>query len=286
MGWERKIPFGYRMEQTKIICEEAEAEAIRRIFEYYLEGESMAQIAQTMSGCDVRYHAHTAVWNKNMIKRIIEDDRYLGNEDYPGIIDRKTFLSVRLMREEKAQPASPCPEPLKSLRNKIICPACGARMLRHPSRRKKTRWICANDDCRQTAIIQDEIFMKEIEQCLKKLLLSPELMKAPELQQPIISLDTLRLKNELTAAFNRGTESSEYMKRLIFALAAERYNALADMTAEYEMNKLRRQIEEHEIDMDTLIKKAVRRILLHRSAGVSIELINGVTIASEKEETQ
>lgn len=286
MGWERKIPFGYRMEQTKIVCEEAEVEAIRRIFEYYLEGESMAQIAQAMSGRDVRYHAHTDEWNKNMIKRIIDDDRYLGNEDYPGIIDKEMYNSVRLMREEKARALSPCPNALKTLRSRIKCPICGERMLRHPNRRKKTRWICTNNDCRHTAIIQDEILMKEIEQCLKRLALSPQLLNVPKLQQPAPSMDTLRLENELTAAFNRGVESVEYMKKLIFTLAAERYNAITDMTAEYEMNKLQSQIEEHGIDTNTLIEKAVRRVLLHRSAGVSIELINGVTITSEREKVQ
>lgn len=76
------------------------------------------------------------------------------------------------------------------------------------------------------------------------------------------------------------------MKTLIFTLAAERYKALPDMTAVYEMNRLQEQFKEHEIDMDTLINKAIRRILLRRDAGVVVELINGVRISSGEEKSQ
>lgn len=286
MGWERTIPFGYRMEQAKLICEESEAETVRRIFEHYLGGESLARIAKSLSEQDVRYHAHSQVWNKNMIKRIIEDGRYLGNEDYPKIVDEDIFLSVRLMKANKVQRVSPCHESIKPLRSKITCAVCGSRMRRHPSRQKKARWICNNDECRQTAIIQDDDLMSEIDGCFTKLTLSPQLLPASALVRPVKGKDLMRLENELTVALNRGAENSEYMKTLIFTLAAERYKALPDMTAVYEMNRLQEQFKEHEIDMDTLINKAIRRILLRRDAGVVVELINGVRISSGEEKSQ
>ena len=286
MGWERKIPFGYRMEQTKLVCEESEAETVRRIFERYLGGESLAQIARSLSGQDVRYHAHSPVWNKNMIKRIIEDGRYLGNEDYPKIVDRDTFLSVRLMKADKVQPVSPCPEAIKPLRDRMSCAVCGARMRRHPSSRRKIRWICANNDCRHTAIIQDEDLIEGVKRCLEKLTLSPQLSEGSAPESMPKGMNILRLENELTAAFNRGTESVAYMKALIFALAAERYSALPDRTAEHEMDTLQVQFNEHEIDMEIFINKAVRRVLLRRGAGVAVELINGVTITNGEEEAK
>jgi len=286
MGWERNIPFGYRMEHTKMICEEREAETVRKIFEHYLGGESLAQIAKWLSGQTVRYHAHTTRWNKNMVKRIIEDGRYLGNGDYPEIVDKDAFLAARLMKADKIQPVSPCPEFIKPLRGRVICSVCGNRMRRHPSSRRKTRWICTNEDCRHTAIIQDEELKKEIDECLAALPLPLQLPAVLTPKPDPKGKDILRLENELTAAFNRGTESAEYMRTLIFALAAERYSAIPDITAEYEMNKLREELSEHEIDTDALISKAVRRILLHRDAGVALELINGVTITSGEEKAQ
>lgn len=286
MGWERKILFGYRMEQTRIVREDTEAEIVKMIFERYLNGESLAQLANTLSGQNVRYHAHTPAWNKNMIKRIIEDNRYIGCEDYPKIVDKELFLAVRLLKAEKAKPICPCPELIKPLRGRITCAVCGSIMRRHPSNKRKIRWICQNKECRETAIIQDEEMIDGIGQCLAKLTQSPQLLTVTEAKTTIPGKDALRLENELTAAFNRGTESLEYMITLIFALASERYNAIPDISVEYEAKKLQKKIADQTIDLDTLIRKAVRRVLLRRRAGVAIELINGVVITYRQEEVQ
>ena len=100
--------------------------------------------------------------------------------------------------------------------------------------------------------------------------------------------DILRLQNELTAAFNRGTETPEYMRSLIFALAAEQYNNLPDLTLMQTLKELQDRIAVEGITKENrreIEQKAIRRILLGKESGVSIELINGKTISS-KEETE
>ena len=95
-------------------------------------------------------------------------------------------------------------------------------------------------------------------------------------------MDAIRLENELTAAFNRGTESTAYMKMLIFAAAAERYRTLPDLTVAHEARAIQGRLE----DRGIVIEKAVRRILLQRGAGITVELINGKTIQSGEEAAQ
>ena len=107
MAWQRTIPFGYQMRQGKIICEQSESGAVKNIFSLYLAGESLKRIAEIMSESGIRYHRHTEQWNKNMVKRVLENAHYLGDEDYPKIIDNNDFLAVRLQKADRDK-RTPC----------------------------------------------------------------------------------------------------------------------------------------------------------------------------------
>lgn len=76
MAWQRKTPFGYQIQNGRITCHPEEAESVRYIFSHYLLGSSYNQIADEMAQQGVRYHQHTAQWNKHMVKRILENERY------------------------------------------------------------------------------------------------------------------------------------------------------------------------------------------------------------------
>lgn len=87
MPKNRTIPFGYCMRNGKIITGLTESKAVVRIFEEYLNGSSLLQIAKLMESEKIRYTVNSEHWNKNMVKRIIENERHLGNGKYPQIID-------------------------------------------------------------------------------------------------------------------------------------------------------------------------------------------------------
>ena len=78
MAWQRKIPFGYMICGGLILPHPQEADAVRYIFGQYLAGASLLTIAEGMTRQDIRYHQHTAEWNKNMVKRILENAKYTG----------------------------------------------------------------------------------------------------------------------------------------------------------------------------------------------------------------
>ena len=42
------------------------------------------------------------MWNKNMVARILEDQRYAGTEDFPAIIEREQFRAVKDQRRQLA----------------------------------------------------------------------------------------------------------------------------------------------------------------------------------------
>ena len=289
MSWKRDIPFGYRMEMSRIVTDKTEADIVRQIFSMYLTGDSLKRISEQMEASGACYHAGTHKWNKNMVKRILENSKYIGTESYPRLIDPKDFIEVRMRCAERQQKVVPCPEPIQASSKITVCAVCGGRMYRYPKKGWPTRWVCQSKECGQAVTLADDRYRTEIDRCLARLALSPALLDpcAPDEQQ--VSPDVLRLKNELTAAFNRGTESPEYIRSLIFSLAAEQYNALPDMSLIHTLNELQDRIASEGITEDNrreIEQKAVRRILLGRESGVSIELINGKIISSKEEAEQ
>lgn len=84
----RNIPFGYCITNGEYALNDTEAEAIRQIFARYIGGDSLKTIATQMT---VPYNACKPVWNKNMVSRVLENRRYLGENGYPAIISQYDF---------------------------------------------------------------------------------------------------------------------------------------------------------------------------------------------------
>ena len=62
------------MQKGEIIAEPTESQAVKDIFKLYLDGNSMSEIARQMSISQISYNGITFDWNKNMVKRILENE--------------------------------------------------------------------------------------------------------------------------------------------------------------------------------------------------------------------
>lgn len=175
MAWQRKIPFGYQVQNGRINCHPEEAELVRAVFSRYLLGGSYSQIADEMTQQGVRYHQHTAQWNKHMVKRILENERYLGMDGYPQLVTDEEFLAVRLRRGEQNTYA-PCPSEIIPIRDKAVCALCGEKMARDTKSRGRPRWRCKNPECGGSVYLDDSIILERVVQKLKVLAHSPECM--------------------------------------------------------------------------------------------------------------
>lgn len=102
MPKNRTIPFGYCMKNGEITTEPKEVYAVVAIFDEYLKGRSLSEIAKLMQSEKIRYNAISDKWNKNMVKRIIENERYLGTEKYPQLIAEDIFRQANEKRVKKA----------------------------------------------------------------------------------------------------------------------------------------------------------------------------------------
>ena len=87
------IPFGYTIQNGRAVVNEEEAVKIKKLFEAYLSGLSLAEAAQK-AGIK-RYHTSIA--------RMLTDKRYVEDKFYPPIISRDTFEKAQLERRRRAE---------------------------------------------------------------------------------------------------------------------------------------------------------------------------------------
>ena len=98
MKSHRNIPFGYMMRGGEIVLHPEESAAVREIFDMYLRGMSLKSIAASMT---VPYNVDK-VWNKNMVSRILENEKYIGADGYPAVIEENMFRKVNEIKQRKA----------------------------------------------------------------------------------------------------------------------------------------------------------------------------------------
>ncbi|MCM1062671.1 MAG: recombinase family protein [Eubacterium sp.] len=103
----RNIPFGYCVINGKYAINTAESEAIQRIFSEYINGKSLKVIAKEMT---IPYNTGKAVWNKNMVCRILENKKYIGENGYPKIITEQDFEEAARIKAERNTYRKPIPQ--------------------------------------------------------------------------------------------------------------------------------------------------------------------------------
>lgn len=124
MGTNRKLPFGYKMEQGRVVVNTGEATWVKYLFEQYNLGVSIRFLTNVMHNSSVPYDGDRR-WNINMVARILADERYIGQGGYPAILDDTVFCTAMEKRNKKA-PAVQKTEAQKLLRRK-----CGCRITPH-----------------------------------------------------------------------------------------------------------------------------------------------------------
>ena len=102
----RSIPFGYCMVNGKYALNAPEAEAVRKIFADYIGGKSLKTIAAEMT---LPYIIGKSGWNKNMVCRVLENQKYIGESGYPQIITSEDFRMAALIKAERNTYRKPTP---------------------------------------------------------------------------------------------------------------------------------------------------------------------------------
>lgn len=231
-----------------------------------------------------RYHQHMAAWNKNMVKRVLENQKYIGADSYPPLVPNEDFAAAQRQRSDR-NTYTPLAAEVRLLSSKMVCAQCGGRLARSTRSHGRIHWRCQEPDCGQSVSISDEALTEMVNGRLRELSHAPHLLTAPETQQAGPDLGSIRLQNELTLALNRGAESPAYIKFLALTTVVQRCSQLPDPTPAHELERLRTRLEQGPADTDTLsalLATAVRAVRLASNKTVELELISGTIITEEE----
>lgn len=283
MAKNRVMPFGYYMKNGEIIVDFTESKAVVSIFEEYLNGSSLLQIAKHMESEKVRYSEGSDRWNKNMVKRIIENEKYLGTDKYPQIISESFFKQANEKRVSKATSVCVISEDLKEIRNRTYCTECGHRLSRIGGNCRCAKWDCRNPDCfRFEYQLTDQMIIGAILTVLNTVIANPSLIEnSGEISVYSPTADVIRKQNEINQMTDSSQVDFERVKSEIFKLTEMKYECCTYDENPHKTAQIRSLLENYEqlnsLNID-LFKACISRIWISHFCTVEVEFINGVHI--------
>ena len=279
MAKNRKIPFGYMMQNGEITTNPKEVLAVVTIFRSYLNGESLVDIAKAM---EVPYNEGVA-WNKNMVKRIIENEKYLGTDKYPQLIDEDTFRRANTKKEKKALSLCVISEETQQVRNLTFCKECGHRLFRRGGNTRSEKWDCRNQRCYPLDYrLTDQMLIGAILNVLNSVIANPSLLEcSAESSSYIPSGEVIRQQNEIRHMMDGAQLDYERTKSEILRLAQMQYECCTYSEKPQQTELLRSLLVGHEqlnsLDIG-LLRSCVSRIWVSHFCTIEIELVNGTII--------
>ena len=241
----RKLPFGYRMEQGKAVIHPAESEIVAVIFRQYIAGASYLDIVATLTAQPVLYDTER-LWSKSMVARILGDRRYTGEDGFPAILDEETFQRATRKRATKQTPIR------RTDAQKVLRQLSGQKVSKNAENQVLT--------------------------LLNSLISTPDLIQQPP--EPANSQAEINeLERELETLLEHQPIDEEASRNLTRQIAAAQYATIPD--EEYETLRLRRVLSQAEPmeELDAaLLKNTVSHIQLTYGGIAHIQMKNGQLI--------
>lgn len=242
---KRKLPFGYAMENGDVKAEAKESGCVNWIYMTYNTGASLKEVASELNvRAEVHYDADKP-WNKNMVDRILQDQRYSGDALYPEIVPEVLYHAVQRRRAE---------------RRGVSRQTEARKMIRILGGGKAADTVEAN-----------------ILAAMNHLIRNPDAVQPPDSKPPDHTLH-FRTQRELEAVMNRQPIDEDRAAELIRARAEAEYDMIGD--GKYETERLRRifrQAEPIEELSAELLRKTVACISVEIKC-VTLTLKNNQTI--------
>jgi len=283
----RTILYGYNKHQFEYVVNEEEAAVIRRIYDEYISGKTLLQIANALTAESVVYYRERTNWSKQMVRRVIENEHYLGDKNYPAIIDKGVYKKANKLRLEKGGDREKDTDEIRYLKYHTKCLQCGGRITRksHYSG-KREAWHCVNG-CKKSRYIDDKIFLSGILSAVNRVIDNPEELLRPHSEDNMYtpSIKVQRDERTLSGLIQKERMSFASAKKMYFDVIAEQFD-LCEIDRSYAVtDALVEFISECEPITDVsvdLFKVIISEILVDEAARISIKFANDTVIKADE----
>ena len=278
----RTIPYGYTYAEGRIILHPQESEIVKEVCRDYLLGQSMLMIAQGLNNRMIEYMVGVYGWNKARIKRIIEDNRYLGDEKYPAIVSAETHAKMCELKDKKnTQVGVDRNTSIFKLQVNIVCPHCKNKMHRRCDNvyTHKERWTCTNAKCKTMIVKADADLLNDINDLLNGVVEKPDRIEVPTETEFSPSLQLERMNDQISGQITALCVDKQNIRNRMMNYVALKYAELDAMRCKAKKLKdiflAAKPTDEFSME---LFDRTVVRINLYVGGEVGIVLTNNQEI--------
>jgi len=295
------MPLGYKIVNGKVIFDKENAAVIKKIFKDYQNGLSLHAIAKELTNIGFLNANNKPNWNHGSVGKILENVKYLGDDFYPQIIDKKSFEAVQYKRKKKEQALGRTLQP-NSMRNqslfssKLICGECGdvyRKYIEHAGRpSEKSNWKCKRYiyqnrvHCRNLFLTEKDIETAFISATNKILSKKWMLDKGKKKEPPRTTLEIRKLEERIKELEYKEHFSSKELSELIFKRAKAYYSIAKIDDYDYNTEKIKSLLTEKEqlteFDED-IFMAIIKQIVIYKDGRIIVEFINGITMEEDYE---
>ncbi|WP_316523058.1 recombinase family protein [Neglectibacter sp. CSJ-5] len=271
MKKRRYFPFGYHMADGKILICSEESALLRELFSCYLSGASLQQLADYAEQTGICYRENTTHWNKNMIARMLDDERYWNSDEYPSIVRKETGSAIISMRKQRATAQSP----IAFIQKKLVCSNCGSRLYRMTQKFPRIRWDCKK--CGRRVGATDKELLETVTEKMIAICHAPQSVDQVITPCNKLSIQAARLTNEINQMMNQREADSKQLLSLIWECAVEKYKTCGIKESDHLTMKIKTLFLDHGNDMKLdreLFDQAVKQVILQLNGSVQLRLLN------------
>ena len=278
----RNISFGYQYQNGVLVAHPQESQTVRAVFAAYLSGEPLSKIAAHLTAKLVEYLPGRWQWEKARVKRLLDNDKYIGNGEFPPIIKERVFQMAHQKKENASTNRQLVDEDIKLFKGLTHCHHCGTPMVRRMDSRfeKPVTWKCPA--CDYFLPLPDEELKHRVFLLQQRLVDKPLLAEKEEENIPVTSLEARRLTSEIYRKLDSGNCSEDELVNLALRCAAKNYDAIT--SARHMTDRLTATLIHagplSAFDRE-LFQRTVSEIHLTRKGEILLKLQNGVFVGGD-----
>ena len=281
----RKVTvYGYRFKDGILQADKEQSKFVQEIFNVYNSGIPVSRLKDHIEGLEI---------NRVKLNDMLSDKRYMGDENFPKIIEPELFEAVQQMKKErrkaigKEQSYNYYKEYFL-LGDKMKCGECGNEYHCYKHGDKQI-WDCSKRivkgrvHCRNQRIQEDQI--KELfMQAVTKMKNDPEKIRKITIYKTKRNIRLQAVEHEIELLKNDSSHNIDELLKLIYKRASLQYEDFDDGRAAYYTQKIENLIQQHKerseektFDKD-LFDSIMEAITIYKDGRVVFTLKNGATM--------
>lgn len=266
---KRYLPFGYVICGGEMRVDAEQAKIVCGIFEAYIAGNTLQQIAETMTAQQIPYRPDEIAWDKNSVRRILTNADYCGTGKYPLLITKEKFQKAEQIRLSKKADYS---DVLAPFRKDMRCGDCGAKLYWHG---KSKQWLCRQCGIWSTPI-GEAALSTGISKKLQRIQENPLQVRVPK-ETSARSIESARLDQKIRQTMATDAADEDTLIEMILLRTELQYEFCSAGDADPVTRYIRKACAEAALVEGfpiMLYHDIVEKVILHRDAHIELELKN------------